>query len=388
MAKITDKAHIQDGLHIYKQDNSSYWYSRFVLNGVWYSKATRKKDKSEATNRAIELMSEYRTLIKNNVTIPRTKRAKQYLFPDVADLAIKRMKSELKQGSGKVSFNGYIQTLNKYHKVFDEALIQKYMVISKIPTLSNTGVASERRASFTEEEFTRLVNGIPKFKQKARTKKSSMIRELLENYIVVAANTGARPGTEMENILWRDISIAHKKRNMPFFIVIRKGKTTAHTGARKIVCRDEVLLAFMNLQDTFPDRKPTDKVFLLGDGTQTRQLGKAFTQLLKDTKMEHSSEGRRTLYSLRHSYITWQLKAGVSPHILAKQCGTSIKMLDEFYSHVVPEMFTDLLSGYMYDDEEEDKPKPRDPRQNLEEQELTKKLFDEWKAEIAERGCI
>ena len=113
MAKITERVDIQEGLYIYLQDNSAYWYARFVLDGTWYSKATKKTNQKEAVNRAIELMSEYRTLIRNNVTIPRTKRAKQYFFPDVADLAIKRMKSELNQGTGKVSYEGYIQTLNR-----------------------------------------------------------------------------------------------------------------------------------------------------------------------------------------------------------------------------------------------------------------------------------
>jgi len=234
MAKLTSRHPIQDGLYIYQQDNSKYWYARFVIDAEWYSKATKKTDKQEAIHRALELLSEYRFMVKHDIPILHIKRATKYLFPNVADLAIQRMESELSKGMGKVSYEGYIQSLNKYHKVFfdktsisdidrkllqefdswrtsklgrvpakstilthnaafsrvfDEAVIQTYMVTSQRPNLNNTGIASERRASFTEEEFDHLVVEAYKFIQKARTNKSKMIRELLVDYIVVAANT-------------------------------------------------------------------------------------------------------------------------------------------------------------------------------------------------------
>ncbi|MFT4927401.1 MAG: hypothetical protein ACI8WB_003508, partial [Phenylobacterium sp.] len=46
------------------------------------------------------------------------------------------------------------------------------------------------------------------------------------------------------------------------------------------------------------------------------------------------------------SYITWQLMNGeVSMEILAKQCGTSVQMIEQHYSHVIPKMFAKELSG-------------------------------------------
>ncbi len=35
----------------------------------------------------------------------------------------------------------------------------------------------------------------------------------------------------------------------------------------------------------------------------------------------------------------------VSMEVLAKQCGTSLQMIEQHYSHVVPKMFTRELSG-------------------------------------------
>ena len=432
MAKQTVRHDIQDGLYIYQQDNSDYWYARFVVDGTWYAKATRKKDQKDAVHAAIELKARYRLQLDNDIPIQRTQRASKYLFPRVAELAIERMESETAEGSGKTVYEGYAQALNKYHKeffaktpvmnigreqlrefdswrienlgrvparstilnhnaavnrVFDEAVIRKYMVQSQVPALENMGAVGERRASFTELEFKHLVDAAYEFAREARTGKSRMIRELLVDYIVVAAHTGIRPGTEMEEIRWGDISIRRENELMALYISVRKGKTTAYTGPRKVVCRDGVLIAFLNLQDTFPDRKPTDKVFVLQDGSETKHLGRSFSRLLRKSNMEVSPEGKRTLYSLRHSYITWQLQRKVPIQVLANQCGTSIKMLEEYYSHVVPEMFTRELSGSPFSNPS-DVSQRLDPAVDQEGIDLTNQFIDEWENEINSRGCI
>ena len=44
----------------------------------------------------------------------------------------------------------------------------------------------------------------------------------------------------------------------------------------------------------------------------------------------------RTLYSLRHTYATVQIIAGIDYHKLAKNMGTSIVILERHYSHLTP----------------------------------------------------
>jgi hypothetical protein len=71
-------------------------------------------------------------------------------------------------------------------------------------------------------------------------------------------------------------------------------------------------------------------VFRLADGTQSTNLNRTFERLLEDCKllMCPRAEKARTLYSLRHFYITQALLANkVSPMMIAKQCGTSVKTL-------------------------------------------------------------
>ena len=58
-----------------------------------------------------------------------------------------------------------------------------------------------------------------------------------------------------------------------------------------------------------------------------------------------SAGSRRTLYSLRHTYATRQLLNGSDYESLRVNMGTSVQMLEQHYSHVVPKMVADKLAG-------------------------------------------
>jgi integrase len=57
--------------------------------------------------------------------------------------------------------------------------------------------------------------------------------------------------------------------------------------------------------------------------------------MLADADLLWDANGqRRTLYSLRHTYATQELRNGTDIHTLARQMGTSVLMLEIFYSKV------------------------------------------------------
>ena len=146
--------------------------------------------------------------------------------------------------------------------------------------------------------------------------------------------------------------------------------------------------AIARLRDRFPLRVPSQPLFLLANGESTPQLGKAFEKVLQKLNLKESPQGPRTLYSLRHTYITWQLLAGTSMDVIAKQCGTSVAMIEQHYSHVKPEMFADALSGVTFNNE---KPKPISKKASQYQANVSKrdeKRFKEWAAEYKRRGCI
>ncbi|WP_351123063.1 site-specific integrase, partial [Shewanella sp. T24-MNA-CIBAN-0130] len=193
----------------------------------------------------------------------------------------------------------------------------------QVPALDSEVLTSQRRDVFSKEEYEKIFDAIIKPEENSRKEKPRQIRELLLDYMEFAVHTGIRPGTEIEILTWGDIHMETDEHNVIFYVTVTKGKTTKHTGAREIVCRDEIFSCIEELRERFPNRKPSDRLFKLADGSTTKELGKAFDKALLEIGLKQSAHGVRTLYSLRHTYITWQLMSGdVSMEILAKQCGT------------------------------------------------------------------
>jgi integrase len=384
MSKQLERHDITDELYVYKQDNSERWYARIKVAGKWVAKATKQKEKEKAIAMAYRLQMEFEFMADRNLLVG-SKR-----FRDVAEKAISTMQAAIDNGKDIEKYTTYIQVLRKYHipffdrtyitsidveklrafdvwraaqlgrnpakstllnhnaamqLVFKEAVERKWMLAAQVPSLSTKGVESQRRAHFSPEEYDKAFDTVWKLEQNSRKEKTRQIRELLMDYMEFAVNTGIRPGTEMESLTWGDIHIDTNEHNIIFYITVRKGKTVKHTGTREVVCRDEIFSSIQTLRERFPNRKRTDKLFRLADGSDTKELSKAFDKALTEAGLKESPHGVRTLYSLRHTYITWQLLAGVNMEVLAKQCGTSIAMIEQHYSHVIPKMFSKELSG-------------------------------------------
>ena len=76
----------------------------------------------------------------------------------------------------------------------------------------------------------------------------------------------------------------------------------------------------------------------------------------------------------------------VSIDVLARQCGTSIQMIEQHYSHVVPKMFSNQLSGM-------DMPvEAKEIKDRFDVPDKTKELFAKkakaWADNYRRRGCI
>jgi len=52
--------------------------------------------------------------------------------------------------------------------------------------------------------------------------------------------------------------------------------------------------------------------------------------------LRSSSGSRRSTYCFRHTYATFRLTEGVDVYFLAKQMGTSVKMIEDHYGHINP----------------------------------------------------
>jgi integrase len=75
--------------------------------------------------------------------------------------------------------------------------------------------------------------------------------------------------------------------------------------------------------------QPTDRLF----PTYQHEL---FNRVLEEEELKFDREGqRRTFYSLRHTYICIRLMEGADIYQIAKNCRTSVEMIEKYYaSHI------------------------------------------------------
>jgi integrase len=68
-----------------------------------------------------------------------------------------------------------------------------------------------------------------------------------------------------------------------------------------------------------------------------KSLRNGLVHVLVRTSLLKDAFGRsRTAYSFRHYYITKAIEAGVDVYVIARNCGTSVDMIQRFYSKELP----------------------------------------------------
>lgn len=397
------KVTIIDGLFIFTQPNSKRWYARFKVGKEHITFSTGESDVEAAKIKATDEYYKRRTEHQLGI------RSGAQSFTALANLVIKDLERDIAEAkkankSSKTKSN-YIGILKKYHiehfkdtridqinqaamdkfhawrreqfgkqmsssslqnhnailsKVYDKALSSGQITKYHIPTFETEGKRQERRGVFTWEEFRKISEYISEEAHRTKNKTSQMLLELLYDYIDFAVATGMRPGTEIENVRWRDINFKLSDGVPEITVTVTKGKTTLYTGPREVVVRSDFVANLEDLAARFPYRKGDDLVFRLSDGSKPKSLGRKFSDILKKLELNDDKLNERTLYSLRHSYITWNLKNKGDIAALAKQCGTSIEMIDRTYSHLLPSMFRQEFSGVVYEQQEPDSLKRRE----------------------------
>ena len=278
-----------------------------------------------------------------------------------SEIQARQQKTSLQQATTQPNspFKAKQSTINTHNsalnRVFDEGLLRGWITESIRPRLLNKGEKSESRGAFTSEEYEKLHRALVKWSNTGHRRETRELRELLLNYVGFLANTGIRAGTEAYNLKWKNIQLVHGDRSEPYISVNVDGKR----GKRELIARDLTVGYLKSLAELNPavassdlgsviESKLDEYVFVDRSGNQvtTEALSGSFNQLLSKAGLKEGADGKaRTLYSLRHTYATKALAEGRDIHKLAVQMGTSVEMLEKFYSKVSARLNADEHSG-------------------------------------------
>lgn len=154
--------------------------------------------------------------------------------------------------------------------------------------------------------------------------------EQVHDFVLLLANTGLRPD-EAKNLQHRDVAIVlDRDTNQRILEIEVRGKR----GVGFCKSMPGAVQPYERLRNrTRPDGKdgackpaPHDPVF---PGNHI----KLFNGVLRRAKLKLDREGnKRAAYSLRHTYICMRLIEGADIYALAKNCRTSVEMIQKFYA--------------------------------------------------------
>ncbi|MGH9807549.1 MAG: tyrosine-type recombinase/integrase [Terriglobia bacterium] len=196
-----------------------------------------------------------------------------------------------------------------------------------LPDLSapyKTSGKIKHRAWFSPEEYKTFYEATrerAKNPKKERWRKAS---EDLHDYVLFMVNTGLRPD-EVLRLEYRDVAIVTDEPTGERILEIEvRGKR----GIGFCKSMPGAVLPFQRLKKR-NDGQPTDRLF----PNFQKEL---FNAILNELGMKTDRDGQpRTAYSLRHTYICMRLMEGADIYQIAKNCRTSVEMIETYYaSHI------------------------------------------------------
>lgn len=195
--------------------------------------------------------------------------------------------------------------------------------IAAIPDMSapyKTSGKLEHRAWFSPEEYKILYEAT---RERAKNPPKPRWREVCEtfhDYVLFMGNTGLRPD-EASRLELRDVKIVDDESTGERILEIEvRGKR----GVGYCKSMPGAILPFERVRKR-KQLKPTDRVF----GKSPREL---MNTVLDELNLKFDRDGHiRTCYSLRHTYICLRLLEGADIYQVAKNCRTSVEMIEKYY---------------------------------------------------------
>jgi integrase len=357
---------MMDGrLHVYMRDGSRHWQCSSFLNGRNWRVSTKTDSLAEAKDfaedwyltlrgkhragtlkhertfaqAADQFKEEYEALTEGerNATYVagHWRRLKLHLIPffgnmglseitpaKVQEYRIKRRKELVKGRSTPPSRSTIHKEMVTLRQVLNTAVMHGWLPYA--PSLKEPYRKSGKivhRAWFSPDEYKQLYTATRARIETARRKNHKEHAEDLHDLVLFMANTGLRPD-EVRRIEFRDVKVVEDRATKETILEIDV------RGKRGVGFCKSTHGAVHPFERVLKRRSPqiTDLVFPV-------MHTELFNTVLDEQKLKFDREGqRRTQYSLRHTYICLRLMEGADIYQIAKNCRTSVKMIEDFYA--------------------------------------------------------
>jgi integrase len=232
---------------------------------------------------------------------------------------LKDLKTGEAQRPARSTLHHEIITLRHVLKTAERHGWLKYLPDLSPPYKSSPKIS--HRAWFSPEEYKQLYEATRRRAENPPKKRWKSACEQLHDFVLFMVNTGLRPD-EATRIEYRDVEIVEDASTGKTILEISvRGKR----GVGYCKSMPGAIVPFERLKKR-NNPQPTDRLF----PKIQREL---LNNILEEEGLKKDREGlQRTAYSLRHTYICLRLLEGADIYQVAKNCRTSVEMIEKFYA--------------------------------------------------------
>lgn len=221
-------------------------------------------------------------------------------------------------------------------KIFEFAARKNLILKGEIPSAripKMHHLAAGRRPAFSREEWNTLWEKLRDWPAQTNHASIQYRRRLLFAYFEIMGATGMRTNDAWK-LKWKHI-VSFTQNGRDYVEITAFGKPTSGKPSRTLTGQPHAFNAIWLWRKRSKFTDPDDFVFCYTKGVawdpkhMFREALETFG-LLKDPITGEN----RTPYSIRHTYATFRLESGVPIHLIARQMGTSVGMIEKHYGHV------------------------------------------------------
>jgi integrase len=232
----------------------------------------------------------------------------------------------------------------------------RYM-FSDVPEYQMKGVIKKSRLAFNQNQWDRLVNYMRTDKfmsdrlKHGFDRRVELTRNQLRCFILLMGHTGLRPGEALQ-LRWGDLVGINETKGIKTGVLNVKSTHSKVRKNRKVIVLPTGLRAIQRLKqykEAIQDKytKSIDYMFVNQEGERLEEMREAFNHVLIDADIGlDGNDDKYVPYSCRHFHISMELRRGTNPLIIAKNCGTSTAMIEQYYdATLVEEHVAEYIQG-------------------------------------------